>query len=412
MTIGGGAMMRFAHNRSSAAGGFMNIKQSPRSCDVAVIGGGIAGIAAALASARSGAKTILCEKEYALGGLATLGLIVGYLALCDGEGTQMSYGICDELCRLSAVCPGCELSPKAWLDPNGSPEERKKQRFETRYNAAGFMIAVERLLCDAGVEILYDVRLSDASVKNGRIRAVTVETKRGKTDIEASAFVDATGDADLCYFSGEDTVECDSNSRTGWYYSNGRDGVKLHVHSDPYGPDAPASLMKFGGTKPEDISAHMIAMREFIDEDVRKNRERDDSFYPLIIPAFHGLRTTRRLAGVFEFSEEKHEGVYFRDAIGMIGSWKKRGPRYTIPLRCICGGVNSNLYVAGRCVSADDGGWDLTRVIPTCAVTGEAAGTAAALTASLGAAPQYRTLATSLSCAGVVLNRELFGTFM
>ena len=55
--------------------------------DVIVAGGGIAGIAAALASARSGAKTVLLEKEYALGGLATLGLIVIYLALDDGDGT-------------------------------------------------------------------------------------------------------------------------------------------------------------------------------------------------------------------------------------------------------------------------------------------------------------------------------------
>ncbi|MFA6947589.1 MAG: FAD-dependent oxidoreductase [Eubacteriales bacterium] len=390
----------------------MNIKQSPRVSDVVVCGGGIAGIAAALASARAGAKTILCEKEYALGGLATLGLIVGYLPLCDGNGVQMSYGICDELARMSAALPGTEYYSAAWLDANGSQEQRKKQRYEIRYNAAGFMIAAERLLCGAGVEILYDVRLSDASVKNGKLRAVTVETKRGKTDIEAAAFVDATGDADLCYFAGEETVECESNSRTGWYYSNGREGVKLHVHSDPYGPNAPAGLMKFGGTRPEDISAHMIAMRAFIDEDVRKNREGDDSFYPLIIPAFHGLRTTRRLAGAFEFSEDKHEGVYFRDAVGMIGNWKKRGPRYTIPLRCMCGAASSNLYAAGRCVCADDSGWDLTRVIPTCAVTGEAAGQAAALTASLGASPSYRMLASALTSRGVVLNRELFDNFM
>lgn len=58
--------------------------------DVAVCGGGIAGIAAALASARQGRKTCLLEKEYALGGLATLGLIVIYLPLCDGAGVKMS----------------------------------------------------------------------------------------------------------------------------------------------------------------------------------------------------------------------------------------------------------------------------------------------------------------------------------
>ena len=53
--------------------------------DVCVVGGGVAGVAAALSAAREGARTCLIEKEYALGGLATLGLIVYYLPLCDGH---------------------------------------------------------------------------------------------------------------------------------------------------------------------------------------------------------------------------------------------------------------------------------------------------------------------------------------
>ena len=65
--------------------------------DVVVCGGGVAGVAAALAAARHGARTCLLEKEYALGGLATLGLIVVYLPLCDGEGVQMSGGLAEEL---------------------------------------------------------------------------------------------------------------------------------------------------------------------------------------------------------------------------------------------------------------------------------------------------------------------------
>ena len=60
--------------------------------DVVVIGGGVAGVAAAVAASRCGAKTLLVEKEYALGGLATLGLVVAYLPLCDGKGRQVSFG--------------------------------------------------------------------------------------------------------------------------------------------------------------------------------------------------------------------------------------------------------------------------------------------------------------------------------
>ena len=69
--------------------------------DVTVAGGGVAGIAAALAAARNGSKVLLIEKQCMLGGLATAGLVTIYLPLCDGMGRQMSYGICEELLRLS-----------------------------------------------------------------------------------------------------------------------------------------------------------------------------------------------------------------------------------------------------------------------------------------------------------------------
>jgi NADPH-dependent 2,4-dienoyl-CoA reductase/sulfur reductase-like enzyme len=61
--------------------------------DVVVVGGGFGGVAAALASARNGAKTLLLERTYMLGGLGTAGLIAIYLPICDGNGRQVSFGI-------------------------------------------------------------------------------------------------------------------------------------------------------------------------------------------------------------------------------------------------------------------------------------------------------------------------------
>ena len=66
-------------------------------CDVLVAGGGVAGIAAALAAARNGARVTLVEKQCLLGGLGTLGLVTIYLPLCDGMGRQVSFGIAEEL---------------------------------------------------------------------------------------------------------------------------------------------------------------------------------------------------------------------------------------------------------------------------------------------------------------------------
>lgn len=71
------------------------------SCDVLVCGGGFGGISAALAAARLGKRVILLEKQYVLGGLGTAGLITYYLPLCDGVGHQVSFGLAEELLRLS-----------------------------------------------------------------------------------------------------------------------------------------------------------------------------------------------------------------------------------------------------------------------------------------------------------------------
>ena len=107
--------------------------------DVVVAGGGIAGCAAALAAARNGARVLLIEKQTLLGGLATAGLITYYLPLCDGEGTQMSYGIAEEFLHLSVLhhpekdIPDCWRKNAAALDP-ALADGRHKYRYETRFS--------------------------------------------------------------------------------------------------------------------------------------------------------------------------------------------------------------------------------------------------------------------------------------
>ena len=376
--------------------------------DVVVCGAGVAGIAAALAAARNGARTCLLEREYAPGGLATLGLIVIYLPLCDGSGTQMSTGIAEELLHLSLKYGPGEV-PVAWLDEAGTLEARTADRFRVQYEAAPFILAAEELLLAEGVEIFYSAQLSDATVEAGQVVAVAVETKLGRRQIKGRSFVDASGDADLLYFAGEETFDDPTNRRTGWYYSFDGKELKLNPQTDPIYGQIPASSRLYSGTALADISQHCIDGRKMILDHIRKKQsEGNKAAYPLIIPAFHGLRMTRRLAGVFEFSEDNHDQVWFSDAIGLIGNWKKRGHRYSIPYRTICGGKITNLYAAGRCSSADKSGWDLTRVIPTCAVTGQAAGTAAALQAKSGLRPAAGQVQEQLVADGVVLDKTLF----
>ena len=97
-------------------------------CDTLVVGGGIAGISAALAAAREGSSVILAERSFMLGGLATSGLVTIYLPLCDGLGEQVSFGIAEELLRLSIKhgAEGKYPAPDCWLG-DGTLEERTRE---------------------------------------------------------------------------------------------------------------------------------------------------------------------------------------------------------------------------------------------------------------------------------------------
>jgi len=371
--------------------------------DVIVLGGGIAGVAAALASARSGADTCLIEKEYCLGGLATLGLIVVYLPLDDGQGQLMSSGLAEELLKLSARDEP-ELIPEVWRNPH-TAEERKKNRYQVTYNAADMMIRMEKLLVENGVTLFYDLRLAGAKAQNGRIASVTVDTKRGPMELTADAFVDATGDADLAFFAGEPVAEYDRNSRTGWYFSIDEEKrVKLHVHSDDF-YHVTDDMPHYNGLDPEDISRHMQDMHSFIAEHAA---QQEPPVKPFMIPAFHGLRTTRRLDTARPFDADRDEGIWCRDCIGMIGNWRRPQGRYALPYAILHGVNNDNLFMAGRCVSAIGSGWDLARVIPSGAVTGQAAGVAAAMTSRGEKSPEISALQNELTKQGVLLRPELF----
>ena len=138
--------------------------------DVAVCGGGIAGAAAALAAARRGQKTALIEKTIFTGGLATTGLIYIYLPLCDGNGTQVTSGITEELLLASLK-----------YGPGNVPEWRKGQnteeakRYRVTFSPASFIISLDELLTMAGVDIWFDTLICAANVQDGRLAAVEVE---------------------------------------------------------------------------------------------------------------------------------------------------------------------------------------------------------------------------------------------
>ena len=356
-------------------------------CDVLVAGGGVAGIAAALAAARQGAKVCLIEKQFMLGGLGTAGLITIYLPLCDGEGTQVSFGIAEELLRLS-ICHGYEKDyPAAWMD-GGSEEEKKKRRFQVRYNPQLFAIAAEQLLLQEGVKILYGTSICSVSKEEDKITSVIIENKSGRSAISVKAVVDATGDADVCMYAGEDTALYKSqNVLVSWYYYTGQKGYDLNMLGYIEAPDELKSekdkeislgRRHFQGVDGEEISEMMCLSHEALLKDVLKRREKDDTFFPVTMATIPQLRMTRRVQGLYTMTLQD-DRAEFEDSVGMVGNWRKRGPVYEVPFRCLHGNKVKNLITAGRCISANDPMWEIMRVIPVCAVTGEAAGVAAAM---------------------------------
>ena len=138
--------------------------------------------------------------------------------------------------------------------------------------------------------------------------------------------------------------------------------------------------------------------------DIRKKRRQDPTWVPTAIATMPQLRMTRRLRGDYTL-DEREMHTYFPDSIGMVSDWRKRGPVFEVPFSTLYSSEVKNLIMAGRCTSVTDPMWDIMRVIPCCAVTGQAAGTAAALAEDFSAM-DVRKLQQTLQNNGVVLHER------
>ncbi len=355
--------------------------------DIAVCGGGFAGISAALAAAREGKKVILFEKEYMLGGLGTAGLVTIYLPLCDGMGHQVSFGIAEELFRLSIKYGAEAKYPENWLDGVGTRTENDK-RFQVRYNAQVFAILAEQLLSGSGVDIMYGSYVIGADVFDGKISSLSVVNKSGITDYYVKSVVDATGDADIAEFAGAPTdTYKPGNIIAAWYYftEGGKYDLKIlgnsHVQKNLPEDDELRQLFdrRFGGIEASEISEMVRASHKLVLNNWLERREKDESSVISTIATIPQVRMTRRIVGEYTMAyDEMHK--HFDDSIGMVSDWRKRGPIFEVPFRTLYSAKVKNLITAGRCTSVTDELWDVMRVIPCCAVTGQAAGVAAAMT--------------------------------
>ena len=383
------------------------------SYDVAVAGGGIAGVSAALAAARLGQKVVIIERMYAMGGLATLGLVTIFLPLCDGCGRQVSFGIAEELIRLS-VRHGYETDyPYGWLNPAEDGASHGAQRYQVRYNAQVFSVLLEQLLKEEHVDILYGTLVAGVCKEEGSIKALIIENKNGRSVIGTGSVVDATGDADICKMAGAELADYKKgNALAAWFYEtvNGRTSLHMLGAADVLAQDGDVRIpdklegKRISGMDAAAISEMMVESHARSLEAFLKCGDTSETHSLTALAAIPQLRMTRRLCGSYTLDDsEKHKR--FEDSIGMVGDWRKRGPVHEIPLRSLYTEKVRNLAAAGRCISVTDSMWDITRVIPASAVTGQAAGTALALNKDITGIDVI-SLQKSLRGSGVRLHED------
>lgn len=178
--------------------------------DVLVIGGGSAGLGAAVAAARNGAKTLLIEREQMLGGMATGGLVGPFMTCYNDEPTeQIVKGIFDELCTRTEERGGAIHPSRVEGMSTYSSYYIKSHCHVTPFSSEILEVVMEEMVREAGAEILYDVQVCDVLTDGGKITGVVAAMKEGMAVFCAKTYIDCTGDADVVYFAGGDFVKGD-----------------------------------------------------------------------------------------------------------------------------------------------------------------------------------------------------------
>lgn len=362
--------------------------------DVIVAGGGVAGVAAAVSSAKRGRSVLLIEKSNILGGLATLGLVNLFVPMDNGRGKQIIFGLAEKWLRASALY-GYDTIAKEWQ--NGEPTEPTAVRYAQQYSPYIFALQLMEMITSCGVDLLYDCLATYPVMEGRHCVGVITDSKSGLEYYPCKMLIDTTGDADLLRRSGMPTVKGEN------FYSYFAKFVTLdnckravesgNIHSlyglisggniSLYGDGQPDDIPKWSGTTVEEVTDYLItnqkAMLEKLKDQPRLSRD------IAMMPLMPNFRTTCRIDGDYTLrvADCYH---HFEDSVCAINDFDHRDYLYEVPLRALTKRGFDNILTAGRSASAVGYAWDVVRVIPPAILTGQAAGECAALALETGKA--------------------------
>jgi 2-polyprenyl-6-methoxyphenol hydroxylase-like FAD-dependent oxidoreductase len=428
-----------------------------RQADVVVVGGGPAGVAAALAAARNGAETVLVERYGHLGGMATGGLVICIMPMTGGTKEQQIAGICQEIVdRLDALDAAIH-PPKKDLGTNDINRINywRPYPFFVVDNRVRLSVLVdpEMLKCvmndmieEAGVKLLLHSWVARAIVEDDVIQGIILESKSGRQAILSKLVIDATGDGDVFASAGaEYDGKTDPNLRSSKMalvfqvaHIDAKKFSEFQKSDSQEFTSKMQELERLGGfTMPlrstrDDVmwfNNHLPGMSTINVEDLtwvevngRKMMLRTHDFFKKHIPGFEnsfimntayqvGVRGSRRLIGEYIVTENDiRSGTVHEDTIAVcppfLHNVSLEKPCMHIPYRTLVPRKVENLLVAGRCFSSDLVANDLLSPIQFCMAMGQAAGTAAALSIRADVGPRsvdHRMLQDYLMDQGVPL---------
>ena len=381
-----------------------------RHYDVAVCGGGIAGVAAALAASWRGKSVVLIEKQCVLGGLATSGLIYIYLPISDDRDVKIAGGLTEEL-LIRCQEYGPFTIPEKWSGVKGADSGHAGERYLCCFSPAGYELTLDRMIRESGVELRLETTVIGCRCDGaGRLAEAELFCAAERETVSADCFIDATGGAFLLRMAGAAVfpetnfnnpwlMEVNDHSRSRYYFTG-----DLHIQPLPIPPEegsmpqvlSAAELQEFGRRQYREMRRYYDAMTP----------ERRKSCYPVHLPTMPQLRKIARIDALAEIRTGE-AGKFCPDSVGVAADWRRIAPAWETPYGALLPKTVRGALAAGRCINSSGDAWEIFRVIPAAAMTGEAAGVAAALAVERGTDPAQLPIAdlqAELNKNGVILH--------